>query len=265
VVFGANWLGYLGNLVLPARLGEVVRSFVVSRREGLDMAETFGTAVLERIIDASSLAVIAALTAAAIGAPDWFIRVTAVIAAVGGAAIVFLGLVGPHVLLRPLDRLVRRLGPGRRLLGILRILDRLATGVSGVGRRRATLLAIALSAVNWLIEATIFVLVAGSLGIALPPAAGLLVAAVTVLGTAVPSAPAYVGTYELAATAAATALGVPEADALALAIVAHTVTVLPLAIGGAIAASRVDGGLRPLAERAAVAAERTLDDEAVPS
>ena len=52
--------------------------------------------------------------------------------------------------------------------------------------------------------------------------------AVTILATAVPSAPAYVGTFELTVTAVAAAFGVPAADALAWALVAHAVTLLPL-------------------------------------
>jgi hypothetical protein len=201
------------------------------------------------------------LTAVAVGAPDWLVQLTLVVAVVGLLAIGLLAVIGPHPFIRPLERLARGKGPGHRLTGVVRVLDRLATGATAVGRRRATLGAIGISVVNWFIEATIFVLVATSLGIELPPSAGLLIAAVTVLGTAIPSAPGYVGTYELAATAAATALGVPEADALALALLAHVVTVLPLAIGGVIALSRWEGGLRPLAEEASEAAEHSLDDE----
>jgi uncharacterized membrane protein YbhN (UPF0104 family) len=61
----------------------------------------------------------------------------------------------------------------------------------------------------------------------------MLVSAITVLGTAIPSAPGYVGTFELAASATARSLGVPPEEALAFALLVHALTVLPLAIGGA--------------------------------
>jgi len=43
-------VGYLGNAVLPARLGEPIRAYLVARREDLDAAEAFGSVVLERVV-----------------------------------------------------------------------------------------------------------------------------------------------------------------------------------------------------------------------
>jgi uncharacterized membrane protein YbhN (UPF0104 family) len=71
------------------------------------------------------------------------------------------------------------------------------------------------------------------LDVSLPQA--VLIGAVTVLSTAVPAAPGYVGTFELATTTTAVALGIPEAGALALAILAHAISVIPVAIAGAVA------------------------------
>ena len=76
--------------------------------------------------------------------------------------------------------------------------------------------------------------------------------AVTVLATAIPSAPAYVGTFELAAVSIATALGVPAETALAFAILAHLLSLLPTLVGGPIALAYIGVGLRPLAEQAAI-------------
>ena len=74
---------------------------------------------------------------------------------------------------------------------------------------------------------------AQSLGVDLSPAGAMFVAGITVLGTAIPSAPGYIGTFELAASAAARSLGVPPDQALAFALLVHALTVLPLALGGA--------------------------------
>jgi uncharacterized membrane protein YbhN (UPF0104 family) len=51
----------------------------------------------------------------------------------------------------------------------------------------------------------------------------------------IPAAPGYVGTYELAASATAVALGVDPVSALAVAILAHALTLLPMAGAGAVA------------------------------
>ena len=107
--------------------------------------------------------------------------------------------------------------------------------MNSAGRRRAALAAVGLSLVAWLLDGTIYWAAASSLGIELPPAGAMLVSAITVLGTAIPSAPGYVGTFELAASTIAGGLGVAPAAALAFAILVHALTVLPLALGGVVA------------------------------
>jgi len=70
------------------------------------------------------------------------------------------------------------------------------------------------------------------------------------LATAVPAAPGYVGTFELAATATAVALGVPRAEALAMAILVHVITLIPIAVAGAVVLIASGSRLGSLAEEA---------------
>jgi uncharacterized membrane protein YbhN (UPF0104 family) len=77
-----------------------------------------------------------------------------------------------------------------------------------------------------------------------------------VLSTAIPSAPGYLGTYDLAASFAAAALGVPESEALALALLAHVVTLVPLAVGGVASLLALNVRLGRLAEDSAEAGTR---------
>jgi len=112
-----------------------------------------------------------------------------------------------------------------------------------------------------MLDATTFWLVAQSIGVPVSPAAALLIGAVTVLGTALPSAPGYVGTFELAAATTAQAFGVAAAPALALAVLAHAVTVLPSAGAGAVSLVAMNTRLGRLATDAA-GAERGLGEAA---
>ena len=57
-----------------------------------------------------------------------------------------------------------------------------------------------LSLVAWLLDGTVYWAVGQSLGLVLSPTGAMVVVGVTVLGTIVPSAPGYVGTFELAAS-----------------------------------------------------------------
>ena len=238
VLVGPVLLGYLGNFVLPARLGEVVRSFVVSRRLGMAMSAVLGTVVLERLIDAWVLAVVALVTGFVLGVPAWIIQIAALASVGGGILIVILATSAAS---RIASALRRARFEAMRALGAA--VDRFGMGAGVRGRPGAFAFAVALSSLSWLIEGTVYWLSAVAIGLDVSLAAAFLVAAVTILATAVPSAPAYVGTFELTVTAVAAAFGVPAADALAWALVAHAVTLVPLAIGGVV--SLVRSGLRP--------------------
>src|SRR5579862_869896 len=54
-VFGSMTVGYLANNVLPARLGEVVRIYLVERTTGVDIGLAAATVVVERLVEAFML------------------------------------------------------------------------------------------------------------------------------------------------------------------------------------------------------------------
>lgn len=225
-VIPVTFVGYLGNTVLPARLGEAVRSVVIARRESLPVAETLGSALLERVLDTLILATLGLLAAVAVGVADWIIRIALVGLVVSALALGLLAA-APAVLarFRPL-----------RVAAIAGIVDAVRHVAGGAAVRRPIVIgaAVGLSLVAWLLDALIYLLVGRSLGIAIEPLGGVLIAAVAVLSTAVPSAPGYVGTFELAAVAALGALGITGEPALAYALVAHAVAVIPLSLAGAV-------------------------------
>jgi glycosyltransferase 2 family protein len=222
-------VGYLGNAILPARLGEPMRAVVAARRERIGTAESLGSVLVERLVDIAMLAAVAFAAALLIDGPAWTIQLLGVAAAAGVAGMVLLLTVG----LGPLLWVADRLGLSRRE-GVREVIARFVATVGGPSRRRALVGAAGLSVVAWLLDAGSFWLAATAVGVDIPYAAAMLISGVSVLGTAVPSAPGYVGTFELAAAGTAGALGVPGAEALALAIVVHVMTLVPLALGGAV-------------------------------
>jgi uncharacterized protein (TIRG00374 family) len=231
-------VGYLGNATLPARLGEPARAVLLARREGLPAAAAFGSVVLERAIDTATLALVVLPAAWMAGAPRWIIDLAAVAAIAGGILLSVLSLVGLAGPSRAVDRLSGRFGSGAaasiatRLAGPFR---EFATGIGASNRRPVVLLAALLSLLAWGMDATLIWLAATSIGVTLGPAQAVMIAGVAVFATVIPAAPGYVGTYELAATATAVALGVNAESALAVAVLAHAMTLLPLAGGGTVA------------------------------
>jgi uncharacterized protein (TIRG00374 family) len=243
-------IGYLGNAVLPARLGEPIRAVLIARREQLDALESFGATMLERLVDIVTLALIGLVAALALGAEWWIVAVGA---AAGFGGLVVLGLLVTVGFSRLADigvAILHRIGLGARTQRLQGWARSFAAGVDrgrSVGRLAG---ALGLSVVAWALDALIFYIVAMALGIDLGYAGAVLVGAVAVLATAIPAAPGYVGTFELAATATAVALGVPRPEALALAVLVHVMTVVPVALAGAAALVSTGTELGRLAEEA---------------
>ena len=241
-------VGYLGNAVLPARLGEPMRAVIAARRERIGTAESLGSVLVERVVDVATLAPVALVGALLVGAPGWATGVLSVTAAGGIAVLVVLTTIG----VTPLVRLADRLGLATRP-GIRSVVTRFVTTLGGPGRRSAILAAAGISVAAWFLDAGSFWLAARSVGIELEYPAAMLIAGIAVLGTAIPSAPGFVGTFELAAAGVAGALGVAEAPALAMAVLVHVMTLLPLAIGGAVSVVAMGANLGEVAREAGAA------------
>lgn len=236
----------LGNVLLPARLGEVVGAYLISRREHLALGAAVGSVALQRIIDTATLAVMAFLAAAGVGAASWIIRGTGLLAAIGIVLVVALATTGLEPLVRLLGRLASVEVLGTLVSAAVKRLDRFVYWSGGAHRRPAIATTLALSGCTWVSNAAMFWMVGQSIGVPLSPVGALLVMSVSVLATAIPSAPAYVGTFELATVTIAGSLGVAGGPALALAVLAHALSLLPAAIGGSAALAYLGGGLESL-------------------
>ncbi len=62
-------VGYLGNAVLPARMGEPMRAVIASRRERTGTTEALGSVLVERVIDITTLALVGFVAAFVLAGP----------------------------------------------------------------------------------------------------------------------------------------------------------------------------------------------------
>ncbi|HET7725924.1 MAG TPA: lysylphosphatidylglycerol synthase transmembrane domain-containing protein [Candidatus Limnocylindrales bacterium] len=229
-------VGYLANNVLPARLGELVRSHVLGDRTGISRSTVLGTVVVERIVDT---AVVVAIAAAAI-------LVLSVRGIVASGVLVGLALTGLLVVVVAAGILAHRLPGADRVTALLdrwpqvrASLGRLREGLAVAGRPRTLASTVVISLGSW--SCAVLGFAAAGQAVGLEPTIGqaALLAAGVNLATAVPSAPGYVGTFELAAIAIAASVGIPEAPALAMALLLHAVSLVLISISGAAVVARM--------------------------
>jgi uncharacterized protein (TIRG00374 family) len=156
------------------------------------------------------------------------------------AALLLAAWHGHRVGRRWLD-LVERTRVSRALAGLI--------GQFAAGLRALPVWTLAVAAMvsllAWVGDAALWWFAARSLGIDLAPQVALALSIGAVLGTAVPAAPGYLGTYELTALAAASAMGLDPALALPIILVAHLLAVVPISLAGGIALLRAGAMPRP--------------------
>ncbi|TAK00874.1 MAG: flippase-like domain-containing protein [Chloroflexota bacterium] len=240
-VLGALLVGYLANNVLPARLGELLRSHYLGDRERLSRTTTLGTVVVERVIDTAVVVAIAALAIVVLNVRGVVRNAVAV-----GIAIVIL-LAAPLAVsiaghrLPGAERLARR---AERWPRLALAIGRLRGGLAVAGRPRTLVEALGLSVLAWGATLLAFIVAGSAVGLELRVSDAALLSSGVALASAIPSGPGYLGTYELAAVKVAEAIGLAAAPALATAVIVHVAILLVTSIGGLVALQRFGWQLR---------------------
>lgn len=231
--------GYLLNNILPFRLGEVGRAFLLSKKAGLGFLHVLSTILVERALDLA-LAVGLFLGSLMLVVETGF-RIQAALF-VGG--VVVIGLVLLHLLARnqdwAIDQYKKLSGRFPFLQKIIRFnqLESFFSGLSALidGKRFAKV--VFFMVINWIVALVQFY----GLLRAFFPQAELLWAAFTLsvlsLGIAAPSSPGAIGVMELSIVGALTAFNVDPSASLAAALVAHLGNYLVTGVIGIFALTR---------------------------
>lgn len=248
-VLGYTYLGYLANNVLPARLGELVRSHALGEGEGISRTTVLGTVVVERIVDTAIVVGVAAVAVLLVGSGG----------IMAGAVVLGFAFVGVLVVGLVLGVVAHRLPGAERVAGVIarrpRLLElgnRLRDGLAVAGRPPTLATAIAFSAIAWSASTVTFVAAGWAVGIELSLAQGALLTSGVALATIIPSGPGYLGTFELTAVGIAGGFGIGRDEGFAIAILVHAMILAVTSIGGTVAALRLGIGAGRLIEDAEV-------------
>jgi uncharacterized protein (TIRG00374 family) len=239
---GYMMVGYLANNVLPARLGELVRSHYLGDREGISRSATLGTVVVERVVDTVILVGIGAAAILVLNVRGVVVNAILVGVALAGLLVVALAVALAAHRLPGSRRLGVFLGRWPRLKGIVL---RLRDGLRVAALPRTLAASAALSVAAWSCTVVTVLAVGQALGIELTVGEGALLAAGTNLATAIPSGPGYLGTFEYAGQTIALAFGFPASKGLALALLIHALTLVISSAGGFVALVRLGWTHRP--------------------
>lgn len=262
VAFRATVIGFAASFLLPARAGEIIRPYLLARREGLSATAAFATIIVERLLDLVTVLLLFSAfllffdPGLAAADPRTF---AAVRVGAGGAAaaavagLVVLGLLAGHPerLGRAAGRLERWL-PARLAAAVERLVSRFAEGMAVLRRPVELARALALSVPLWISLAAGIWLTAKAFHITFPFTGSFLVMSFLVVGVAVPTPGAIGGFHAAFRIAVTTFYGASEEAAVGGAIVLHAVSFVPVTIMGIAFMAHEGlsfGNMRRMAER----------------
>jgi glycosyltransferase 2 family protein len=240
------FLSWLVNCLVPAKLGDIYRAYLLKINSIVSLSRTFGTVFIERVLD------LFAITVLGLAAGFWSFRTglppqIQVVAAIG---LGFVGLLAVALLtLRNFGRrILNRLPVPERILDFY---DRFEEGVFGAVGVRALPGLVAITALIWATEAGRLYFVIQALGftdVQLGISGIFFVALIASLMTAVPFTPAGLGAVEGALFAVLTvAYGIPPTEAIAITLVDRAISYFSIIVFGSIAyavSGKRRGGLR---------------------
>lgn len=235
-------MGFAASAVLPARAGEVLRPYLLARREHLNPASVFATIVLERLLDLATVLllfsafVFTAAPGVISGDPGQLARVKlggglAALAAVGGLGLLF-ALAGHPGRLGRAALGAERVLPARLARLVSGLVETFARGLVVMRVPRRLLAALALSFPMWMSIAAGIWLTSLAFHITFPYPASFLVMTILVVGVAAPT-PGAIGGFHLAYQFAVTTFFAAAADrAAGAAIVLHAISFVPVTLLG---------------------------------
>ncbi len=228
------FISWLVNCLVPAKLGDVYRAWLLKANFTVSLSRTFGTVFIERIFDLFAIAILG------LGAAFWSFRgnlptAVQVVMAMGLAVLLLLS-VGLYTVRNLGRRALIRL-PLPRKDKLLELYDKFEEGVFAINPRQVPWLAI-ITALIWATEAIRLLLVIEALNfrdVHLGISGAFFVALSASLLTAIPLTPAGLGIVELGVVGILTVIyGVDQTNAVAITLVDRAISVFSIWITGGL-------------------------------
>jgi uncharacterized protein (TIRG00374 family) len=220
-------IGFMANNLLPLRIGELVRAYLLGLKETISKSLALATIIVERVFDGLTLIFFLLILSLAFPLPTWGRQMEYLSLLIFGIALASLvlliyredwALAVVSFLARPLPASL-----ADRLRGMT---TSFISGVTALRDRRGSAGLVVSSLLVWTLELSSYYLLTWALPLTLSLerrfAAAILVMVATNMGSLIPSSPGYVGPFEYFGTLALVAFGVEKELALSYTIVSHT-------------------------------------------
>jgi uncharacterized membrane protein YbhN (UPF0104 family) len=223
----AIYAGLFTNEVVPLRVGELVRAYLISRWTGARVLVVVPSIVTERVFDGIWLAIAIGITAMFVALPRDLVAggmLLGVLVTAGAAWFLFL---------------VHRHRSGEHgESSDASMVSQVGEGVGRIGLTPDSYASFFLSPLILVFQGVALWLMMIAYGLSVSPWAGMAVFLMVHLGTALPNAPSNIGTYQFFCVVGLTLFGFEKSVAAGFSLVAFFFLTLPLWVLGSLAIAR---------------------------
>lgn len=231
-LFSVVLIGFFGNYVLPAKTGELVRAYVLGKRENLSKSAILGSIAVEKTMDTLILFVILLATLWAVPLPEEVANIEPI------AAIFLTLVIGGMLLLAARGRHVSNLIV--RVLQfvfpwwkerVARMTHSFVDGLSVLYHGSSIAMVLVFSLVIWVMTTLNFWLIGQALGLDIPLYGYVMIVAVTNMASFIPSLPGRFGTLELFSVFVLGLFSVDRNTAVLFPILLRVAQLIPILLG----------------------------------
>lgn len=257
-LFYATAIGFMANNILPARIGELVRAYVLGSRENISKSTSFATIVVERLFDGFTILLIFVAVILLMPFPPDQSRVfTRHHIKMAGflSFFVYLIILGLLLGLRYHNKKVNRLIlfflkwlPQGLSQKISKTIESFVQGLEILQRTKDIWVVIGYSCFLWVVISLSYYLMFMAFHLDLPLMAAFFLLVVLAFGVSIPSAPGYIGTFHWACAAALIFLGIEANLAKSFSLLVWFVGFIPTVLLGLFALGKEGMSIKQLTE-----------------
>src|SRR5215207_5828090 len=224
-------IGLMGNNIAPARVGELVRAYLVGEREHMPKTTALGTIAVDRAFDGLTLVATLGICTAIAGG-DARVKSLGIVTALTffAASGVLVALAAAPTRARIVVLAIVRLLPGKLESKVEGLVDSFLSGLVAIRRPSALLLGAVLSVASWGAEAAMYVMIGNAFHLDIGLDVYLIITAAPNLALSILASPGGVGPFEVTTREVLVYFGTNSAQASAYALALHALLLGPVII-----------------------------------
>lgn len=229
------FIGQTVNSVLPARLGEIARAYLVGELEKVSRSWTLGTIVVEKALDSMMLLLVIVALVPFISLPVWLRSSALILAAVLAFLLLLLTFLAPKRgrLNRLIERTMRYIPLSKRL-GLSQKISLALQSLEPLKDWRAMVGLLLLSLIVWAFALSTNALTLAAMNMNLPLWVSALLLVVLQVGSSIPTSPGRIGVFHYLCILTLSLVAVDRNRALGFALVLHLLVYAPMIILGTL-------------------------------